>query len=95
MKSADKISYHIHIPIIVSMLVIHYFSSDIFNHFYLRAAEKELASKDSISGTFYREGEYKKQRKNIPCKIVPCDSLFVLVENSENTGTRVLGVLGY
>lgn len=80
--------YFIHIPIIAGVLVFHYFSSDIFNYFYLRAAEIELENKDSMAGTFYRAGEYKKDREEIPCKIVPCDPLFVFVTNSENSRTE-------
>jgi hypothetical protein len=83
------VRYFIHIPIIASVLVFHYFSSDIFNYFYLRAAEIELANKDSMAGTFYRAGEYKKDHEEIPCEIVPCDSLFVFVTNSENSETEM------
>ena len=85
MMSNLKIKYYIHIPIVIAILAIHYVSFDIYNYFYLKKVEKDLASNKNNSGTLYRAGEYKRHSENISCERVPCDSVLVYVTNSDNS----------
>lgn len=49
-------NYKLHIPLIIMVLALEFFSTNIFNHFYLPTVEKQL--KEMRTGTIFKAHEY-------------------------------------
>lgn len=70
MATKEKIKFAYHIPMIIALLVLQFFSSDIFSYFYLKKVENKLSKLHSVTGKFYRHGEYKPRLKeNSPFRV--------------------------
>lgn len=82
MQKEKQIKYRIHIPIICVLLIVQFFSSDIFAYFYLKSAEKRFMEANSLDGKLYGSGEYTPLLAKDPYSKIPRDYKFVFVRKN-------------
>lgn len=85
MVNKKRIKFGLHFPIIIAILFLHTFASDIYLHFYLQNVEKNfLENTVSGNGSLYKSGEYTPILKEESSFSVPNKYEFVFVENRDN-----------
>ena len=74
----------VHVPVIIGLLVIHYFSTDILGFFYLNSLKKRLNELGSGKLTIYEDGNYEPIAKGDSRFKLPRHPKLVIVKRNQN-----------
>jgi hypothetical protein len=85
MRDKKRIRYRLHLPVIIIVLILQVFVSDIYLHFYLIGVGNKLQeATNKGGGDFYNKGEYEPLLSKKSSFAVPRDYVYAFVEKKDN-----------